>query len=58
MKEQIKAAIKEMIKNGELNIGIEWESMWSELYVTVSIDGEELSKESVYIKEIKTEGDY
>lgn len=58
MKEQIKAAIKEMIKNGELNVGIEWESMWSELYVTVSIDGEELSKESVCIKEIKTDGDY
>lgn len=55
MKEQIKATIKEMIKDGELKIGIEWESMWSELYVTVSMDGEELAKESVVIKEIKTD---
>jgi len=55
MKEQIKAILKEMIEDGEIKVGIEWESMWSELYVTVSMDGEELAKESVVIKEIKTD---
>lgn len=58
MKEQIKSIIKEMIKDGDLKVGIEWESMWSELYITVSLDGEELAKESVYIKEIKSDVDY
>ena len=49
MKEQIKEILKQMIKDGELKVGVEWESMWSELYVTVSMDGEELSKNYVYV---------
>lgn len=57
MKEQIKAVLKEMIKNGEIKVGVEWVDLWSELYLTISIDDEELVNESVFITGFKSKDD-
>lgn len=58
IKEQVKTILKDMIKNGELQVGLEWESMWGEIYVKVSMDGEELAKESVYLQDVKIKSYY
>lgn len=50
MNGQIKEALREMLKDGELKIEVEWESLWSELHVKVIMDGETLVQESTVIK--------